>query len=461
MSRLNVAETDPIYTHGGAKASKINKELMLRRSVMACMLWEDTFYEDGKEISKRIAELIPDVKPEKVAALAIEARSKGKLRHVPLWVVRNMARIKSHKHLVADTLAEIIQRADELAEFMAIYTKDKEQPLSSQVKKGLARAFVKFSAYDLGKYNRDGKYKLRDVLFLTHPKPKDAEQAEVWKKLVDGTLESPDTWEVALSASQGKDKKENWERLLRENKMGALALIRNLRNFEEQGVDRELVIASLDKMNVDRVLPYRFITAAKHAPRYEEALERAMFRCMESHEELPGKTILIVDVSGSMYNSPISGYSEMDRAHAACSLAILVREFSEKSAIYATAGSDSRRIHKTELVPSRRGFALSDAIYGMCNPLGAGGIFLRQVCDYVKQHEQDADRIIVITDEQDCSGYDDAPSKADAFGKHNYIINVSANRNGIGYGRWNHVDGFSEAVIDWILEYEKIEKPTQ
>ena len=47
-----------------------------------------------------------------------------KLRHAPLWVVREMARHDGHKALVADTLAKVIQRADELAEFLALYWKD-------------------------------------------------------------------------------------------------------------------------------------------------------------------------------------------------------------------------------------------------------------------------------------------------------------------------------------------------
>ncbi|MFO7863430.1 MAG: TROVE domain-containing protein, partial [Salinivirgaceae bacterium] len=105
-----------------------------------------------------------------------------------------------------------------------MYWKDGRQPLSAQVKKGLAAAFQKFNAYQLAKYNRDGEVKLRDVLFLCHANPTSQEQELVWKKLIDGTLESPDTWEVNLSS--GADKKETWERLLREEKLGALALLR-------------------------------------------------------------------------------------------------------------------------------------------------------------------------------------------------------------------------------------------
>jgi 60 kDa SS-A/Ro ribonucleoprotein len=209
--------------------------------VLACMLWEDQFYEDGVAIAGRIAELVPKVSAFEVAALAVEAREKMKLRHAPLLLAREMARQKTHRLLVAETLERVIQRADELAEFVAIYWKDGRTPLSAQVKKGLAAAFTKFNEYQLAKYDRAGAIRLRDVLFLSHAKPKDEAQAALWKRLIAGELATPDTWEVALSASQGEGKREAWERLLRENKLGALALLRNLRNFKETGVDEDLV----------------------------------------------------------------------------------------------------------------------------------------------------------------------------------------------------------------------------
>jgi len=207
--------------HEGAPARHISLELQLRRSTLACLLWENQFYEDGIEIAGRIAELVPKVAAEKVAALAIEAREQMKLRHAPLALVREMARHKTHRALVAETLARVIQRADELAEFVAIYWKDGRVPLSGQVKKGLAAAFPKFDEYQLAKYDRGGPIKLRDVLFLCHAKPRDAAQAGAWKKLIWGRLSAPDTWEVALSSvgasgalARGADKRVAWERLL-------------------------------------------------------------------------------------------------------------------------------------------------------------------------------------------------------------------------------------------------------
>src|SRR5499427_7073470 len=228
MAKLNVwKRLFPTRTHEGAVAQHVNPRLELRRTVLTCLLWEDTFYEKGNKIAERIADLVTKNKAEDVAALAREARDKMQLRHVPLFLVRELARRKGAGSLVAETLEHVIQRADELSEFVAVYWTPRKQPLSAGVKRGLAKAFTKFDVYQLAKYNRDGIVKLRDVLFLSHAKPINAEQATVWKDLVENTLESPDTWEVALSA--GKDKRETWERLLREEKLGGMAMLRNLR----------------------------------------------------------------------------------------------------------------------------------------------------------------------------------------------------------------------------------------
>ena len=113
----------PVKTAEGAVASRISPELQLRRSVLACLLWEDNFYVDGVSVGNHIAELVTKVSPEKVAEIAKEARDKQKLRHAPLWVVRAMAKSDKHKYLVAETLAHIIQRPDEITEFLSLYEK--------------------------------------------------------------------------------------------------------------------------------------------------------------------------------------------------------------------------------------------------------------------------------------------------------------------------------------------------
>jgi len=121
MARLNTLNLNTApRTHEGTPARHISPEIQLQRSVLACLLWESQFYEDGVEIAGRIAELVPKVAADKVAPLAVEASEQMKLRHAPLLLVREMARHKTHRAAVSETLARVIQRADELAEFVPI-----------------------------------------------------------------------------------------------------------------------------------------------------------------------------------------------------------------------------------------------------------------------------------------------------------------------------------------------------
>ena len=435
MARLNTLNLNfRPRTHEGAAARHISSELQLRRSVLACLLWESQFYEDGVEIAGRIAELVPKVAVEKVAALAVEAREQMKLRHASLLLVREMARQKTHRAPVSETLARVIQRADELAEFVAIYWKDGRVPLSGQVKKGLAAAFPKFDEYQLAKYDRGGPIKLRDVLFLCHAKPRDEDQAAVWKRLIWGRLTTPDTWEVALSS--GANKGEAWERLLREQKLGALALLRNLRNMHEAGVDESLVLNALREMSAARVLPFRFLAAARYAPQWEEALQQAMLKSVAVSEKLSGKTIVLVDVSGSM-TAPLSRRSEMQRTDAAYGLAVLLREIGGKVAVFSFSDNLVE-------VPARRGFALRDAIDVSQRH---NGTYLGKAVEELNRKEK-YDRLIVITDEQ---AHDTVPAPN---GK-GYVINVASYKNGVGYGKWTHIDGWSESVIEYIRALEQ------
>jgi 60 kDa SS-A/Ro ribonucleoprotein len=425
-------------THEGAPAAAITPEQALRRSVLACMLWENEFYEDGVAIAGRIRELVPKVEPARVAALAVEARTAMKLRHAPLLLVREMARHATHRALVAETLTSVIQRADELAEFVAIYWSGGRAPLSAQVKKGLAASFTKFDEYALAKYDRAGVVRLRDVLFLSHAKPVDAGQAALWKRLIAGELATPDTWEVALSTGKDASKRSTWERLLSERKLGALALLRNLRNMKDAHVNEPLILDALAAMRSDGVLPFRFVAAARHAPQWEEALESAMIRAVADRAKLPGHTVLLVDVSGSMV-APLSRRSEMLRTDAAYGLAILLREMAEKVSIYTFS-------NEAKLVPPRHGFALRDAMEAS-QP--HSGTYLGKALDAVNEAKHAPyDRIIVITDEQ---SHDRVPAPCGT----GYVINVASARSGVGYGPWVHIDGWSEAVLEYIREAER------
>ena len=192
MTRLTPHNPGPHADEAGA-ARQIVLELELRRLVLASGVGERQSDADSVATATtgRVAELVPKVAAEKVAALAIEACAKTKLRRASLRLVREMARHETHRHLVADTLASVIQRPDDLTEFVSIYWENGRVPLSGQVKKGLAAAFPKFDEHQLAECDRSGPVKLRDVLFLSHAKPRDAAQAAVWKRLIWGRLKPP------------------------------------------------------------------------------------------------------------------------------------------------------------------------------------------------------------------------------------------------------------------------------
>ena len=431
-------------THEGAVVYKLTPKQELRRSVLANLLWEDTFYEDGVTNVERIKAVAAKVDKEVVGDLAIEARNVHGLRHIPLVLLLDL--IKRGGEGVANTISNTVNRVDEITELATLYWKDNpNKDFSYQMKKGLGSAFNKFNEYQFAKYNRDKAVKLKDVLFLTHPKPKDDAQQALFDKIATDSLSVPDTWEVALSS--GANKKESFERLIREGKLGYLALLRNLRNMELNNVDRKLVTSAiLARKGANGVLPFQFLSAMKHAPAYIGALEEAMLANLAQAPKLSGHTVLIVDVSGSMQQR-MSDKSELTREEVAAALGMLVREVSDSVSIYANGTT-------TKTVQPLRGLALQRAIKN--SGAGHSGIELTPATKYAKAHEtKPADRVIVITDGQDTGRGENSPEHALRLGKNNYIINVAAYRTGIGYGPWLNIDGFSESVVKYIQEYEK------
>jgi hypothetical protein len=430
--RLNTASNiSRPRTHEGGPARHISPEAALRRSVLSCLLWEKTFYEDGKDIADRILETAAKCDPEYVQELAIEARNVYGLRHAPLMLL--LDQIRRGGPGVADTITKTIRRADEITELLALYWKDGKRPLSKQLKVGLGKALGKFSEYQLAKYDREGPIKLRDVLFLAHPKPKDEDQAALFKRLANKDLATPDTWETSLSG--GADKKETFERLIREGKLGYLALLRNLRGMMEAGCDRELVRdAIIARKGADLVFPFSYVAAARACPQLEPVIDQALCEAIASGPRLSGTTVVLVDVSGSMKYDNVSAKSDMTRLDAAAALSSVLngdlRVFSFSNEIRE--------------VPARRGMAGVEAVIRSQPHMGTYlGNAVRRINESVP-----CDRLIVITDEQ---SHDRVP---DPRAEKAYMINVASYQNGVGYGKWTHINGFSEAVIRFITETE-------
>lgn len=465
----------PLTTHEGGHAVAEPKVKELKRTVATCLLFENTFYEGGLEIAGRIDALVKDVRPEVVSQIAIEARTTLKLRHVPLWIARCMT--KHHQgSVVGDTIAAVIRRPDELGEFLSLYWKGGKGPLSAQVKRGLAQAFTKFNAYQLAKWDRDNPVRLKDVLFLCHAKPHwltdkgndregkvDAQaivkksykrglverhstgQGGMWKHLIEGTLPVPDTWETELSA--GKDKKETFERLLTGEKLGYMALLSNLRNMWQAGVDRHLIEKRLTEgAKNSPALPFRFISAWKAAPEYMGALSDAM--CAAISGNLPGHTVIVIDVSGSM-DAILSEKGTLTRLDAASALAVLFQAVCEKYDIYTFS---DKTMH---LNNPRRGLQLVKEI---SESQLHRSTQLFSALGHVQAHARGTPtRVVVITDEQaHDSPYGKLPMQ---FAKKGYVVNVAPYEPSLDIDRnWTRVNGWSERLVDWICmeEYERL-----
>jgi hypothetical protein len=403
---------------------------------MAGMLFEDNYYEDGVATAIRIADLVKRTPFVDAAQCAIDAREKFNLRHMPLYIVREMLMHHGGRQM-GDLIARVIQRPDEMGELLALYWKDQSNaPLDRQLKIGLARALKKFDEYQLAKHDSaDSAVRVRDVMFLTHPRPRNELETALFKRIADDKMRTPDTWETKMGS--GADSKATFTDLLERKKLGAMALLRNLRKMLSEDVPEELIRHALLTSRVDRVLPFRFLAAARHAPRLEDAIEVAMFKGLKEQPPLPGKTAVLIDHSGSM-DASLSAKSELTRLEGAIGVAVLLREIAQVCRVFVFS-------NKCIEIAPRRGFGLADAIRASMH---SGGTYAGVAIKKVYEDCPDIDRLIVVTDEQSV----DRPREPTGRG---YIVNVGTYQHGIGYAPWVTIDGWSEAVLDFIRLYEE------
>lgn len=463
--KTNTRSTFSATTHEGLSVPRVGPLAELRRTASACLLFEDTFYESGEDIAARIHGLVQRAPLPDVLRLAQDLRHRNGLRHAPLWMLNaSLYHPQRHEGQNGDLLATVIanvtgSRADLLGELLAMYWKDGKRPLAKVLRKGLARALVGLSSYAIQKYAARGPIRLRDVLFLTHAKPRDAVQAEWFKMLADDTLPAAETWEVALSG--GANKRATFESMLSEGKLGALAVLRNLRNMHEAGVssaDIRVGLLNATEKAKFGVLPFQYIAAARAVPSLEEDIERSMLmgvrRFMQDNVTedtiqsntnlLSGHTLLMVDVSGSMRDG-LSSKSTLNRADAAAAMAILLREVCEEVTVldYNTVVRE---------VPARRGFALRDAFRSPSGGTYTGQATKAGIVEVARRLGRAPERVIVITDEQ--ASHVSGPLPAITAATKGYVMNVAPYQNGIAWGNWTTISGFSENLVKFIMDIE-------
>jgi len=321
-----------VQNYEQAPAYQLSPEWDLYTSVVTSTL-SDKFYESASNRLEKLCQLIQENDPQLVARLAVYAREQMNLRSIPLVLTVELAKIHSGDALVSQMTNRIVQRVDEITELLAYYqTANKRKGnkklnrLSKQLQAGLQYAFNKFDEYQFAKYNRDAEIKLKDALFLVHPKAKNEEQQLIFNKIVNDSLQTPYTWETELSAlGQNKFESEEvkkaaftqkWEELIDSGKVGYMALLRNLRNILEAEVSVNHInhvcetISSREKVLKSKQLPFRFLAAYRelsqinsgYASKVMNALEEAVKVSASNINGFDESTKVLVacDVSGSM-----------------------------------------------------------------------------------------------------------------------------------------------------------------
>lgn len=318
MGRFNKSNSgvNKVKNYEGATAYKVTPEMELYSTVCTAML-QNKFYESTEDTVKRIRALIKKVKVDFAWNLAIYARKEMHMRSVPLVLAVELIKQGCGN---SDKIAEVIDRADEITEILAYYklANGNLKPIANSLKKGIAKAFRKFDEYQLAKYNRNNEIKLKDAMFLCHPKPTSEEEKELFNKLANDNLEVPYTWEVELSKAgkEDKSKKKVWEELIMSEKLGYMATMRNLRNFLEEEISDESIkkvgnyLSNEKAVKYSRQLPFRFLSAYRvladenygRCTYLMNKLEEAAKLSMSNIKgfDFDTKVLIACDVSGSM-----------------------------------------------------------------------------------------------------------------------------------------------------------------
>lgn len=308
---------------GGSRAFALTDKLKLVSLASTTML-KDGFYRTANATMVELDALINKVGPVFAAKVAHYVRHEHGMRSVSHYIAARVARLVKGEQWTKNFFRDVVRRPDDATEIMSAYISIfGRKGIPNSLKKGLGAALGKFDEYSLGKYRgENNEFKLIDLVNLVHPKPTE-KNAEALKKLVKGELKSEGTWEVELTkAGQNAENAEDlalnkagaWEDLIKNRKIAYFALLRNLRNIMQQASDKVLDAACtmlVDETMIKKslVLPFRFLTAykaiegvgsAQARAKVLAAIDKAVEIALENVPQFNGKTLVALDVSGSM-----------------------------------------------------------------------------------------------------------------------------------------------------------------
>lgn len=399
MARFNQTiapvEPDTVNFAGGASFQKsVKLELV---TLVANSLLVDKAYETAGGEKRRLI-LLTQHEPEFAAKLAIFARHNLNLRSVTHLIAATIPFAKIEGGWKREFYRSVIRRPDDMLEIIAAYRMLGGKSLPRAMKRGFADKLASFDEYQLKKYVGAGReWNLYDVINLTHPK-----RTPAIKAFMEGKAEAK-TWEREISAAGGdKDaRKASWAELLTSGKLGYMALVRNLRTLSSEVPELiDVIEAQLkDEERIRRsgILPHQLLVASEslrgdialaslsHVDRLIDALDEAMKVSFQSCAELPGETLLAVDVSSSMqWGAGLPGIS-------------VARLASLFAAGMYIANPSSTLVTFSYDVKVKR-FSRNDSLYSIAGNIATtpgGGTDFSAIFDFL---EHPYDNIVIFTD---------------------------------------------------------------
>ncbi|MBW8804271.1 MAG: TROVE domain-containing protein [Catenulisporales bacterium] len=473
MAKFNKAQSSSIKTFEGGKAFARDAKSDLFLLAVTNMVGEDTFYESADDRDQRFRDLIHTVAlqdAEWMLRFVTWLRSEANMRSASVvaaceavWARLQVGLSGQNRQLIAAAC----QRADEPGELLAYWTGRHGRAVPKPVKRGLSDAVARlYSEYSLAKYDSDAKsFRFADVIDLVHPvaaadKPWQGElfrhaldrrhkrdnpvpaalgmltrRAELLALpvagrrdvlLADGGTErlaaAGMTWEALAGWLQGPMDAAAWEAVI--PSMGLMALARNLRNFDEAGVSDEVAsrvcarFRDAEQVARSRMLPYRWLSAYRAAPslRWGHALEGALGHATAGVPSLPGRTLVLVDTSGSM-TMPVSARSQIRHLDIGALIGAALAARAQGS------GAGSASSGWVDLVgfadgvfqhPVRKGVSVLREIEAFTQRSGEVGYGTR-IVEAVKATYSGHDRVVIVSDMQTFPYYYKDTLGADAF----------------------------------------------
>lgn len=468
MSKFNTTVTTKTVNKCGVPAFRMDVKDKLVSQVLTTFFNEAKYYGDNSEEIIETIKAVLEIDPRFIANLAIYARKEMHLRSISHVLVAELANHNNGKPFARKAIAEVVERVDDITEILSYYLATYGKPIPASMKKGLADAFGKFDEYQLAKYNRQNKaVKLKDILALVHPKPNDDEQSDLWRRVLDDELGTPMTWETELSTKGNT--KEVWESLIAENKLGYMAMLRNLRNIIQADVSNIGKVYEFlsDEKNVlrNKQLPFRYYSAYKAleglgTSKIYDALEKAIKTSTKNISRLEGKTLIAADVSGSM-TWGISNRSTVTSAEIAILLLSIANYICDET-ITVTFDTD---LYMCNLPTTNGIISNANSI-----DIDGGGTDITLPFRYLLNNKIYVDRIIVISDNEinsrwACSGWRGGVPCQSVAEKYRRELNPDVWVHAIdlqGYGtqqfkgnRTNIIAGWSERTLEFIALAEQ------